>query len=145
MRSLSFEGALDRPFKAAMSDFDATAWRPFLRALDGQAPRTDQQELFSLITGRSLPFTAPPRQAQACCGRRSGKTRIAALVCATAAAFWDHRSYLAKRGERARIILLSQTRDQAAVARGYVLALLESHPVTKALIERDNGDVISLR
>src|SRR6478752_4301551 len=112
MRQLSFEGALDRPFKQAMSDFDATSWRPFLRALDGLAPAPDKQELFSQITGRTQPFAAPPRQAQACCGRRSGKTRVAALVCATAAAFWDHRSYLAKRGERARIILLSQTRDQ---------------------------------
>jgi Terminase large subunit, T4likevirus-type, N-terminal len=145
MRSLSFEGALDKPFKAAMSDFDAAAWRPFLRSLDGRAPTPDQMETFWKLSGRTVPFAVPPRQAQACCGRRSGKTRIAALVCATAAAFWDHKSYLAKRGERARIILLSQTRDQATVARGYVLSLLESHPVTKALIESSNGDVIALK
>jgi hypothetical protein len=143
-RSLSFEGALDKPFKAAMSDFDSSAWRPFLRALDGKPPRADQLATFEAITGRTSPFSSPPRQAQACCGRRSGKTRIAALVAATAAAFWDHKSYLAKRGERARILLLSQTRDQATVAKSYVLGLLESHPVTRSLIESSNGDVIRL-
>jgi hypothetical protein len=64
--------------------------------------------MFEQCTGRAVPFNSPPRQAQACCGRRSGKTRIAALVAATAAAFWDHRTYLS-RGERGRVMLLSQS------------------------------------
>jgi hypothetical protein len=45
---------------------------------------------------------------------------------------WDH-SYLAK-GERGRILLLSQTRDQAGVAKGYILATLESNRVEKATV-----------
>ena len=35
---LSFEHALDGPFREAMADLDASAWRPFLRELDGDAP-----------------------------------------------------------------------------------------------------------
>jgi hypothetical protein len=104
MRALSFEQAIRGPFAGVFSDFDASAWLPFLRALDGNAPDGPKQlAMFEACTGRTTPFVAPPRQAQICAGRRSGKTRIAALCCATAAAFWTHTSYLAKRGERARI------------------------------------------
>jgi hypothetical protein len=126
-RKITFEKALDGPFKTYMSDFNAVAWRPFLRSLDGNPPLPDQRELFERGTGRTVPFTTPPRLGQACAGRRSGKTRVAALVASVAACFWDH-SYLAK-GERGRILLLSQTRDQAQVAKGYILATLESNRV----------------
>jgi hypothetical protein len=141
VRELSFEQTLYGPFAEAMSDFDATAWLPFLRALDGKAPLPNQQAMFEQCTGRTVPFTRPPRLAQACCGRRSGKTRIAALVAATAAAFWDHQSYLS-RGERGRVMLLSQSKDQAVVAKGYVLDLLESHEVT--LIDNVTAEEIIL-
>jgi hypothetical protein len=77
MRALSFTQALDGPFAGAMSDFDSSAWRPFLSSLDGDAPTPEQMETFTAYTGRERPFTSPPRQAQACCGRRSGKTRVA--------------------------------------------------------------------
>jgi hypothetical protein len=142
-RVMSFERALDLPFAEAMSDFDATAWRPFLRALDGKAPLPEQQTMFEQCTGRSTPFTTPPRIAQACAGRRSGKTRIAALVAACAAAFWRHADYLS-RGERGRIMLLATSKDQSVVAKNYVTALLESHDITKALIETTTADMISL-
>jgi hypothetical protein len=142
VRELSFEMAFDTAFKDAMADFDATAWRPFLRALDGDAPRPDQREMFEQCTGRTVPFTSPPRTAQACCGVRSGKSKIGALLGATAACFWDHR-YLS-RGERAKVMLISQTRDQAQVLRDYVLALLESNPVTKALIDGERSEIIRL-
>jgi hypothetical protein len=144
MRALSFEQALDGPFREALADFDATAWRGFLRALDGSPPLAGEQaELFARCTGRTEPFILPPRQAQACCGRRSGKTRIAALVAATAAAFWDHQTYLS-RGERGRVMLLSQSKDQAVVAKGYVLDLLESHEVTRHLIDNVTAEEIIL-
>ena len=88
-------------------------------------------------------FHQPPRQAQACCGRRSGKTRIAALVAATAAAFWDHKAYLSK-GERGRVMLLATSKDQSTVAKNYVLALLESHDVTQHLIDGVTAEEIVL-
>jgi hypothetical protein len=146
-RALSFEQALDTVWAPAMRDFDATAWRPFLRSLDGNAPRDDKEmpggmSTFEQCTGRTTTFNVPPRVAQACCGRRSGKTRIAALIAATAAAFWRH-DYLA-RGERGRVLLLSATRDQAQVAKNYIVALLESDKVTKAMIEGQSADVIQL-
>ena len=142
-RQLTFEAAIDGPFKEYMSDFNPVSWGPFLRALDGLPPLANQRELFLQCTGRETPFTTPPRQAQAACGRKSGKTRIAALCAAASACFWDHAAYLG-RGERAKILLLSQTRDQAQVARGYILETLESNPVTKALIKTIKSDVIVL-
>jgi hypothetical protein len=90
-----------------------------------RAGETSQQAIFEQRTGRTEPFTSPPRQAQVCCGRRSGKTRIAALVAATAACFWDHKVYLSK-GERGRVMLLATNKDQSTVAKNYVLAPLES-------------------
>jgi hypothetical protein len=143
MRELSFEQGLDGPFRDAMAGFDSSAWRPFLRALDGNAPRPGQQILYEQCTGRTEPFTSPPRQAQACCGRRSGKTRIAALVASTCAAFWRHAAYLS-RGERGRVMLLSTSKDQSSVARGYILSLLESSEVTKPLIESVTTEEIIL-
>src|SRR5262245_46634474 len=142
LRACGFEEALDGPFAEQMADFDATAWRPFLRALDGLppqlaeddaipdendlGPQLNQAQIFTQCTGRTRPFTAPPRMAQACCGRRAGKTRIAALIVATAACFWRHDLYLS-RGERARISLLAVSKDQSVVARNYVQALLEGN------------------
>jgi hypothetical protein len=109
MRATSFEQALDGPFREAMSDFDATAWRPFLRSLDGKSPQPgEQQALFAQCTGRTEPFNGPPRMAQACCGRRSGEDRGT-----------DRRyrrlllgSRDLSKGERAKVLLLSQTRDR---------------------------------
>src|SRR5262245_6788843 len=130
MRELSFEQALYGPFASAMSDFDATAWRPCVRALDGNPPLPEQEAIFTQCTGRERPFFSPPRQGQICAGRRSGKTRIGSLLVATAACFWRH-DYLA-RGERGRVMLISTSKDQSTVAKNYVLALLESNEVTKA-------------
>jgi hypothetical protein len=144
MRALSFEQALDGPFAEAMSDFNPSSWRPFLRSLDGNAPLPDQQDMFAQCTGRSVGFSSPPRQAQACCGRRSGKTRIAALIVATAACFWDHARYLSRGGERARIMLLATSKDQSSVAKNYILALLESDEVTAPLIQSVSAELISL-
>ena len=126
-----------------MADFDATSWRVFITALDGKPPTPEQQAVFTECTGRATPFTRSPRQAQACCGRRSGKTRIAALVAATAAAFWDHSVYLSK-GERGRVMLLATSKDQSTVAKNYVLALLESHDVTRHLIDGVTAEEIVL-
>src|SRR6478736_5528111 len=143
MRELNFERALDTVFAEAMADFDATSWRGFLRSLDGKAPAPSQQTTFEQCTGRTQAFTSPPRQAQCCAGRRSGKTRIAALIAATAACFWDHSIYLS-RGERGRVMLLATSKDQSTVAKNYVLALLESHEVTKHLIESVTAEEIIL-
>jgi len=48
------------------------------------------------------------------------------------------------KGERARVLLLSQTRDQASIAKSYIEATLESNPVTKALVQSVTADTIEL-
>lgn len=143
-RSISFEDAASTVFADALADMDLTNWMPFLRSLDGRAPATCQKQTFTTCTGRTEPFLTRPRQTQACCGRRGGKTRIGALLVSTAAAFWDHSQYLA-RGERAKVLLLSQSKDQASQAKNYALALLESNPITAPLIEGSTGEEIRLR
>jgi hypothetical protein len=62
-------------------------------------------------TGRAQPFAKPPTEGWFLCGRRSGKSRILALLAVCAATFRDYSAYLAP-GERALVMVLAKDRDQ---------------------------------
>ncbi|HTK89314.1 MAG TPA: hypothetical protein VL948_03620, partial [Verrucomicrobiae bacterium] len=86
------------------------AWRIVLRAFDG-LPITEPAdvELFRRCTGRAEPPTAPGAELWIAAGRRSGKSRIAALLAVHAAAFTDWKAKTAP-GELAVIAVLAADR-----------------------------------
>jgi hypothetical protein len=76
-------------------------------------------------------------------GRRRGKTRSAAILGVYIAALNDHSETLAP-GERAVLLLLSQTTWQATKAFNFLAGVFASVPALKRLVIGETCDTISL-
>jgi hypothetical protein len=118
-------------------------WLAVLKALFG-LPLTDAEApLFRECTGRARPFSGPLTEAWLLCGRRSGKSRVLALVAVCLACFRDYRSFLSP-GERGVLMVLACDRDQAQVIFGYARALMAETPMLAQMLERETADTIDL-
>jgi terminase large subunit-like protein len=118
------------------------AWRVFLCSLFGLPMGHGSLETFKLCTGRSAPSSAGHTEAWLCCGRRSGKSYILALIAVFLAAFRDWRPYLA-RGERATVMIIAADRRQARVILRFIKGLLEV-PMLAQTVEREGLESIDL-
>jgi len=118
-------------------------WLTVLRCLFG-LPLTDaEQELFTRCTGRTVPFTAAVTEAWLLCGRRSGKSRILALIAVCLATMRDYAPFLAP-GERPVVIVLAVDRDQAQVIFQYARALIANTPMLAAMVASETAETIEL-
>lgn len=127
-----------------------SAWRVALKALFGLRMAPEERQLFQQCTGRTVPFSHPVAEAWLVCGRRSGKSRIAAAVAVFLATMKDYRAYLAP-GERGVVLVLAVNRDQAGVIFNYVGAYFQVPLLAKMVvaqtsdsIELSNGVVIEV-
>jgi hypothetical protein len=119
------------------------SWLVFLRALFGLPITGRDLDLYQRCTGRTTPPSAPAREAWLICGRRAGKSFIAALVGVYIAAFRDYRPFLSP-GERGVVVLLAVDRAQAAVILNYVRAFLTGVPLLARMVERETAETIDL-
>lgn len=118
------------------------AWRVFLRVLVGLPPASDaDRALYRRCTGRQQWPMGPAREAWLVCGRRSGKSRLAALLAVFLGCF---RTYQLAPGERGIVMLIAADRRQARVVKQYISALLHAVPMLKALIEAERKEAIDL-
>ena len=118
-------------------------WRVALRCALGDTTTfspADRQLVADCTGSRPLP-TSPIREAWLVCGRRSGKSTVAALLATAAAIFSTYRP---SRGERPRVLLIASDREQASVEYDYVLGNLESSPSLAQMIVRKTADTIDL-
>jgi hypothetical protein len=99
------------------------AWFTFLRILFGHTLTEADIELFQRCTGRSDIPKGGFREAFLICGRRSGKSRMLAMIAVFIAAFRDWSSYLSP-GERGTVMILSADRKQSRAIFGYAAAFL---------------------
>jgi hypothetical protein len=107
--------------------FPGDTWRPgftALGALFGLPLDAEVLDLFRKHTGRQTPPTEPVREAWLICGRRSGKSRLAAALAVYLATFHGWQKHLAP-GERAVVMLLATDRDQASIVFGFIAALID--------------------
>ncbi len=112
------------------------------------AHRRATANLRRISGGRQLP-TKRVREAWIVAGRRSGKSRIAALVAIYQALFIKHRI---APGERCMVLVIAGSIDQANTVFSYVQGFLEASPtlaaevsnVTRQEIELKNGIVIAV-
>jgi hypothetical protein len=121
---------------AAFQGESWAAWRAALAALFGLAMGEEDLKTYRDCTGRGRPPTAPAREGWLICGRRGGKSRIAALVAVyLGVAFAADRERLAvlAPGEIATVMLLACDRRQARVVFRYVEALVDG----SALLARE--------
>jgi hypothetical protein len=104
------------------------AWFAFHRALYGLKMDENELEMFRQCTGRVTPRTGKGwDEAVAICGRRSGKSKTAALITAFEALFgsWEER---VGPGEKFWLFVIATDRAQAGVVFSYIRAMLSSFP-----------------
>jgi len=148
MRSPKIFGPHFRAPRKLFGHKDTASWHPwevFLAAAFGLpvAPGPDL-ELFRKATELQTPPTAPPREIFCVSGRRSGKSRIAALVAVWQACFKDWRQILGP-GERAKAVVIAVDRAQARLVRDYIGGLLHGTPALRGLIQAEARERIELK
>lgn len=117
------------------------AWRVVLRALFGLPLDAEALATYRALTGRTEAPTEPARELWCVCGRRAGKSIIAALVVVYLATC---RTYRLAPGERGVCMVIAADRRQARVVRRYVGGLLRSSPVLSPLIARETREAVEL-
>lgn len=135
--------------KVFASAFPGGSWRPWIVAL-------------SLIYGLPLETEADRELAFQCSGRRSfpaggfdesyfgvgrgsGKSRIALAAAVYQGLFANDWPSMLSPGERAKVLVIANDREQAAVSWSYANGLLRSSPFLAHFIESTTKTVISLR
>ncbi len=120
------------------------SWRPWLAVVAaalGLPPEPGELEVFQQVTGRKVWPTAPVRELWVIAGRRSGKSRTAALLAVYVAAFKTHR---VAPGEQMYAIVVAPDRRQATITLRYVKGFLGTVPALSRLIVRETQDTIEL-
>lgn len=118
------------------------AWRAWLCAVFGIAPRTEQaRQLIRDCTGRASLPSRLAREVWNIIGRRGGKGRMAALLAVFVAVF---RKYVLAPGERGLVLVLASDRRQAQVVFQYIVAIFESVPALANLITRRTAERLDL-
>lgn len=123
------------------------SWRVILKALfalpfdpDSDGPDSDLA-IYQRLTGRTTPPTTPPRELWAACGRRGGKSRIAALVATYVSI---GRTYNLAPGEQGLFLCCAVDKAQASIIHGYISGLLNSHPLLQQYILKERATEIDL-
>ena len=119
-----------------------SGWLAILRAAFGLNLTDQQRELFITVAGGRDPPRRKVRELWAVCGRRSGKTRVAAAISAYIGAIQQHR--LAP-GEVGYVLLLAASKAQASVAFNYVVGFLQASPILRQQINVVTQDEVRLK
>jgi hypothetical protein len=118
-------------------------WLVVMRAAFALDLGTDEErELFKHIAGdRPLPRKRV-RELWCICGRRSGKSRIAAALAVFIACFMKHKL---AAGEIGFVLVLAASRDQAKVVFDYIRGFLEASPILRQEIDSITTTEIRLK
>ncbi|MBL9164453.1 MAG: hypothetical protein JNL18_17130 [Planctomycetaceae bacterium] len=100
-------------------------WITALRALHGLPVPKSNRELLTQITGRTKLRKGGFSTALFLTGRRSGKSRIAAVIGAFEAALAGHDRKLSK-GEKGVVIVASPTKSQSRIVKDYLRACFDT-------------------
>ena len=115
------------------------AWGAVLRGLFALPMSDDEAAIFKQGTARESLPTVPARECWVVAGRRSGKSRIAAVAVVFLAAI---RQWRMAPGERPMVLLIGPSRRQAAVVLSYATAMIEMLP--GVTIARKTADEVEL-
>jgi len=137
-KSLSILEAMDDPklFGPWFRGKSWDAWRAFLAALFALEMSHESAEIFVRHTGRQTAPTVPFREAWLCCGRRAGKSLIAAFIAVYLAFFRDYTPHLAP-GEVATVMIVAADRKQARVILRYVRGFVREIPMLSKMLSRE--------
>jgi hypothetical protein len=120
----------DRRLFAAAFD-DLSSWQTWLTVLSASFAlplSAEQTKLFATVSNGRLPPSQMVRELWVVAGRKSGKSRVAALVSIFLALFVRHR---VAPGERPMVLCISGSVDQARTVFGYVRGFLQASPTLR--------------
>lgn len=120
-----------------------TPWRAFLKAIYSRPLSDSELAIFQRCTSRQEAPQAPVSTVSLVCGRRSGKSAVAAALAVFEACFRDWTPRLSP-GESAVIMVLATTTQQAAIIMRYVKGLLAASPLLSTMIERETESTLEL-
>jgi hypothetical protein len=130
---------------AALGDSSTwAAWRVILKAAFALSLSEVERETFAQLAGGRTPPLARVAELWAVAGRRSGKSRMAALLCVYLACFVDYRGRLA-RGEVGQVIIVSPTKEQSRAIKNYIIGFLEASPILAKQVESVTAGAIKLK
>ena len=118
-----------------------STWLGVLRAAFGLKLNRKDRRAFETVSRRKPP-TQRVRELWAIVGRRSGKSRIAALLAVFFACFVPHTL---AAGEIGTVLVLAASKDQARVVFNYAAGFLQTSPVLAHEVEETTVDEIRLR
>lgn len=116
-------------------------WRAVLRAAFALPLDERELALFREVAERDPPAHRV-RELIAIVGRGGGKDSIASALAAYLAVTGDFTTL--RPGERAIIYCVANTRDQAAIAKGYIAAYFDRIPLLRGLVEDADKDALAL-
>lgn len=119
------------------------AWRSLLAGYYGLTLQPDELKHWKHLTRRTQQPLRPFSELWLVVGRRGGKSQCAALMAVFEAVFRDYTPKLSP-GEVATVMVLAADRKQARSVFRYISGLLNSNPMLKALIVREDKETIEL-
>jgi hypothetical protein len=151
VRAPSLDAALDAPPRRAVPSIITTMsdpklfapyfkgaswgnWRTVLKAGDGLPMTPSEAEFFRSISGGREPPRCRMREQWWVVGRRGGKDSVASVLAAHTAALFDS-AHLLRPGERALVLCLAGTRQQAQIILNYIRAYFENVPLLAAMVQ----------
>jgi hypothetical protein len=118
-------------------------WKVFLAALFALPMDEAARAIYKQFTGRDDVPTEQCNEAWLACGRRSGKSRVASLICVFLACFRDYSKVLAP-GEVGVCMVIASDKRQARVVLSYIDALFSQIPILSRMVESRTRESITL-
>jgi hypothetical protein len=123
---------------------DLSTWKPgkvLLKAIFGLPKNKGEQAMCAKHTGRETLPEKPFSEVWVAAGRKSGKSRLAALVGVYMACYRDYTPYLAP-GEEAVVMIIAQNRERAQQIYGYAEGFLQASPHLEHLVVSRKQELI---
>jgi hypothetical protein len=117
-------------------------WGVALKAAFGMALTDAEIKTFHSIAGNRAPPTRRLRELWAVCGRRSGKSRMAAAIAVYLALFGRYRL---SPGERGMCLVVAASVDQAKAVFEYIIGFLQSTSALRKEIATIRSTEVELR
>jgi hypothetical protein len=120
------------------------AWRLLLIAAAGEALEEPEREVFKRLTNRDREPGHMCELLLAVAGRRSGKSKAAAVFMTWLATCVDWTDCLSL-GERGVALIVAPTERQAGVTESYIRAIIDNAPLLASLVEERTQHVLTLK
>jgi hypothetical protein len=143
--AITIDAAISDPalLGAALTPLETwQTWRTVLKATFGVELNDDEMRTFAAVAGSRAPPTQRVRELWAICGRRSGKSKIAALLGCHFALFTSPRL---SPGEIGCVAVIAASREQAGVVFSYLKGYLAASPVLQREVVGQTASEITLR